>query len=404
MHHARKTLRMVTGTLSAFLVFLSAATAQTGGTTMIPDLLKEARQKLAPDRRTAVFDVRGEPRGDAVVLSGEVQSDEMKRALVKLFKDHGVKALADSLTALPQESLGERTHGVISVSVANIRYKPDHPAEMATQALLGTPVRILKKEHGWLYIQTPDDYLGWTDDDIQEMTPAEYASWVARPKIIVTAEVSSVRASRESGSQQIGDLVAGCILALKKSAGTHFAVEYPDARAGFVRKKDAAHLDAYVARAKATPKSIVATAKRFFGIPYFWGGTSAKAMDCSGFTKTVFYLNGVQLPRDASQQALVGDPVDTTGGIRLQPGDLLFFGARAKGERKERVTHVAISTGGKRFIHSSGHVRYNSLDPGDADFSEHRAQSFLRARRIIGAPESSGIRFLTHIPYYAGKP
>lgn len=404
MHRPLKALRLPAGTLAALLLFLSAATAQTEGTKMYTDLLNEAKQKLAPDRRTAVFDVQSEPRGDAVVLTGEIQSADMKRALMAIFREHGVKTLADSLTALPQPSLGEKTRGVISVSVANIRYKPDHPAEMVTQALLGTPVRILKKEHGWLYIQTPDDYLGWTDDDIQMMTPAEYEAWVARPKIIVTAEVSSVRASKESGSQQIGDIVAGCILALKKDARTHYKVEYPDARAGFVRKKDAARLDVYLARAKATQKSIVATAKRFFGIPYFWGGTSAKALDCSGFTKTVYYLNGIQLPRDASQQAFVGEPVDTTGGINLHPGDLLFFGAKAKGDRKERVTHVAISIGGKRFIHASGQVRYNSLDPKDPDFSERRLQSFLRARRIIGAPDSTGVRFLTHIPYYLGKP
>ena len=404
MHHRMKRFRVFAGTMAALLFFLGAATAQTEGTKMIADVLKEAKQKLAPDRRTAVFEVQGELRGDAVVLTGEIHSTEMKRALVALFREHGMKALAESLTVLPQPLLGEKTRGVVSVSVANIRYKPDHPAEMATQALLGTPVKILKKEHGWLYVQTPDDYLGWTDDDIQVMTPAEYKAWVARPKIIITTEVSSVRASKESGSQQVGDIVAGCILALKKDARTHFEVEYPDSRTGFVRKRDAARLGAYLAKVKATEKSIVATAKRFFGIPYFWGGTSAKALDCSGFSKTVYFLNGIQLPRDASQQVFVGEPVDTTEGINLQPGDLLFFGAKATGDRKERVTHVAISVGGKRFIHASGQVRYNSLDPNDPDFSEHRLKSFLRARRIIGAPDSSGVLYLSHIPYYTGKP
>jgi cell wall-associated NlpC family hydrolase len=263
---------------------------------------------------------------------------------------------------------------------------------------------VLKREHGWLYVQTPDDYLGYTDDNIVLMTQAEYTAWAGQPKIIVTAEMSTVRESTDPQSQQVGDIVAGCILALKADAGTHFEVLYPDGRTGFVRKEDAEPLDAYVARAKATPETIVATAKRFFGVPYFWGGTSAKALDCSGFTKTVYFLNGIVLPRDASQQVLVGEPVDTSNGVNLQPGDLLFFGAKAKGDRRERVTHVAISVGGKRFIHASGEISYNSLDPKDPDFSGPREQSFLRARRIIGAPESAGLRFLTHIPYYTGKP
>jgi hypothetical protein len=330
---------------ATLILCLSAASAQTEGTKMIADLLKEARQQFAPDRRTVVFDIQSETRTDGVVLTGEIQSIEMKRALLAFLKDRGVSGVTDSISALPQAALGEKTRGIISLSVANIRYKPDHPAEMATQALLGTPVKILKKEHGWLFIQTPDDYLGWSDDDIQLMTPAEYAAWTVRPKVIITAEFSSVREAATPGSQQVSDVVAGCIMALKSDAGTHFEVEYPDGRTGFISKSEAELLSEYLVRAKATQESIVATAKRFFGIPYFWGGTSAKALDCSGFTKTVYYLNGIQLPRDASQQVLVGEPIDTTGGINLQPGDLLFFGSKPRGDRRERVTHVAISIG-----------------------------------------------------------
>ncbi len=404
MHHSWNILRPLIGTLVVPMLCLVTAAAQTDGTTMIADVLKEARRTLAPDRRVAVFDVQGEVRGDEAVLTGEIHSADMKRALLGYLKEHGVTKVVDSIVALPQASLGEKTRGVVSLSVANIRYKPDHPAEMATQALLGTPVRVLKREHGWLYVQTPDDYLGYTDDNIVLMTQAEYTAWAGQPKIIVTAEMSTVRESTDPQSQQVGDIVAGCILALKADAGTHFEVLYPDGRTGFVRKEDAEPLDAYVAHARATPETIVATAKRFFGVPYFWGGTSAKALDCSGFTKTVYFLNGIVLPRDASQQALVGEVVDTSNGVNLQPGDLLFFGAKAKGDRRERVTHTAISIGGKRFIHASGEVRYNSLDPKDPDFSSGREQSFLRARRIIGAPESTGLRFLNNNPYYTGKP
>jgi cell wall-associated NlpC family hydrolase len=126
-------------------------------------------------------------------------------------------------------------------------------------------------------------------------------------------------------------------------------------------------------------------------------------MDCSGFTKTVYYLNGVLLPRDADQQAAVGDSISLPGGkIDLQPGDLLFFGSRATAGAKEHVTHVAISLGGARFIHSSTDVHTNSLSPDDPGYSEFRSASFLCARRIIGAGEPSGVRRLASIPYYRG--
>jgi gamma-D-glutamyl-L-lysine dipeptidyl-peptidase len=389
--------------LSGLLCF-TLASAQTEGPKMITEVLKEAKEKLAPDRRTAVFDVQARKRGKTVVIAGEVHNAAMKQALLDLLKKHRITRFKDSIVALPQPSLGEKLFGVVSVSVANIRTDSKHSAEMGTQALLGTPVRILKKEHGWIYVQTPDDYLGWSDDNIVEMTQIEYAAWVARPRIIVTADYASIRDFRTVGSQQVSDAVAGCIMALRNDAGSDYEVEFPDGRSGFILKEDAFRLETFLAGATASPASVVATAKRFVGLPYFWGGTSAKAVDCSGFSKTVYFLNGIQLPRDASQQALVGDLVDTTGGINLQPGDLLFFGFKPKGERKERVTHVGISLGGKRFIHSSGQVRFNSLDPNDSDFSAYRDNMFLRARRIIGAPESSGIRFLANIPYYSGKP
>lgn len=402
--HSARISRVLGGMIVFTLFCLLRATAQTEGTAMIEDLLKEAKEKLAPDRRTTVFNVQGETGSEGFVVKGEVQSRAMKEALLAFLKERGVVPQADNLVALPQPALGEKTLGVVSVSVANIRTHPDHSAEMGTQALLGTPLRILKKEHGWMFVQTPDEYLGWTDDEIVEMTPPSYEEWTARPKVIVTADYASVRESADGTGPQVSDVVAGCLLALKSETGDQYEVAFPDARTGSVRKADAAPWDAYLTKAKPTQESVVATAKRFMGVPYFWGGTSAKALDCSGFTKTVYFLNGVQLPRDASQQVYVGDSLDTSSEIDLQPGDLLFFGARAKDGRKERVTHTAISLGGKRFIHSSGRVRCNSLDPGDPDFSEYRLHSFLRARRIIGAQESSGIRFLTSIPYYAGKP
>ena len=159
----------VCGILGMFLLFALPGLAQDGGADMLSDILKEAKQKFAPDRRTTVFDIQPDPHGKIVVLRGEIHSIALKKELFAFLAEHKDFTFEDSIQTLPQPVLGERTTGVVSVSVANIRTKPDHAAEMATQAILGTPLRILKKEHGWYYVQTPDDYLGWTDDRVEMM-------------------------------------------------------------------------------------------------------------------------------------------------------------------------------------------------------------------------------------------
>ncbi|MBK7132617.1 MAG: C40 family peptidase [Bacteroidales bacterium] len=121
-----------------------------------------------------------------------------------------------------------------------------------------------------------------------------------------------------------------------------------------------------------------------------WGGTSSKAVDCSGFMQSVFFRNGLILSRDASLQALHGDHVSVSEGYSdLQKGDLLFFGTRD--EKGDHVTHVALYIGDSEFIHASSRVMINSLDSSRTNFSSFRKNSLLSARRILGAEDDSGI-------------
>jgi cell wall-associated NlpC family hydrolase len=398
--HRGPARRLFRGAACAFLL---AGCTRTTDTSMVDALLSEARSRLAPDPRTAVFDVKGTASGKTMTLTGDVQDAAMKEQLLRFIREKGGYTVIDSIAALPAQSVGEKTFGVIDVSVANLRTGPEHRAEMASQAILGTPVKVLKKKGGWYLVQTPDEYLGWTDDRLERMTKDGYDAWAHLPKLIVTAEFSWVHTSKEITSQHVSDVVAGSLLALKGSSGDFYDVEYPDGRTGFIAKDQSEPFGTWLAKAQDTPERIVATAKRFFGVPYLWGGTSSKGMDCSGFTKTVYYLNGVLLPRDADQQAAVGDSIDIPEGkMDLRPGDLLFFGSHAGAGKPEHITHVAISLGGRRFIHSSADVHINSLNPADSDYSDFRAANFLRACRIIGAGETSGVRRLAGIPYYRG--
>jgi cell wall-associated NlpC family hydrolase len=139
------------------------------------------------------------------------------------------------------------------------------------------------------------------------------------------------------------------------------------------------------------PQNLVETAGSFMGIPYLWGGTSSKGFDCSGFIKTVYYLNGMILTRDASQQFQYGIRIRRASfPDSLKNGDLLFFGSSGRG--RPRATHIGMYIGDSEFIHCSGMVRINSFDSTRANFSRFRRDSFLGVRRIIGAEYGKGIQ------------
>ena len=91
----------------------------------------------------------------------------------------------------------------------------------------------------------------------------------------------------------------------------------------------------------------------------------------------------MQLPRDASQQVQCGETIDTNNGFKnLKQGDLLFFGKKASNDKKERITHVAIYLDNASFIHASGEVKIQSLDPSSEIFAPERLETFIRAKRI----------------------
>jgi cell wall-associated NlpC family hydrolase len=165
------------------------------------------------------------------------------------------------------------------------------------------------------------------------------------------------------------------------------AVETSDGRKGYLERGLVADYAKWKATRTLTAGTVEQTAKRFIGVPYLWGGTSPKGMDCSGFTKTVFRLNGMELNRDANQQAQMGTDVPTGDDMRrLSKGDLLFFGQKASAERPERITHVGIYLQDRQIIHTPGGsgVRIDSFDPAAPNYNEGLVKSLVRARRIIG--------------------
>lgn len=371
----------------------------------VKSIIKDVKEKFAPDKRVAVINIEVEQPEKKIIIKGETNLPEAKNFLIKTLDAEAIK-YEDKIELLPSKQLGDKIYGVVNLSVSNIRTNPDHPAELSTQSLLGTPIKILKKgQWGYYLVQTPDGYISWLDDDgFQMMNENEWNEWKKSEKIIYTNEFGWAYETADIKSQHISDLVAGNLLKLLSEEKDFYQVEFPDKRIAYVLKSESERFDEWYKKLNPTGEDILRTAYRFMGVPYLWGGTSAKGMDCSGFTKTVYFLNGIILPRDASQQVNTGELIETNNGWEnLQAGDLLFFGSKANGEKKERITHVAIYIGDGDFIHASGRVRINSFNKAKPYYSEYRDNAFIRAKRILSSVGKNGIERIMDNDFYNVK-
>jgi len=165
-----------------------------------------------------------------------------------------------------------------------------------------------------------------------------------------------------------------------------YKVKYPDNRIGFIKKEASIIYDFWLQNLVSSKENIEMVAKKMDGFPYLWGGTSSKGMDCSGFTKMVYLMNGFIIPRDASQQINAGKTVDINLTFEsLEKGDLLFFGSKATADKKQRVRHVGIWLGNNKmeFIHASGNVHLSSMDAKQPNYDEMNKNRYLGSRRYL---------------------
>ena len=163
-----------------------------------------------------------------------------------------------------------------------------------------------------------------------------------------------------------------------------FKIEFPDGRQGYISKDEAKEYDTWLSNLSYNADSLIATSKTLMGVPYLWGGTSTKGVDCSGYTKTIYYLNGMVIPRDASQQVHAGKPIDSIADFsKLQKGDLLFFGRKATETTSEKVVHVGMWIGDNQFIHSSEMVRISSVDKDSPNYDAFNVGRYLRTKRLL---------------------
>lgn len=362
---------------------------------------------------------------------GRTCGQTCERAGGRTFGLAGGRTCAGGTAAVQSEGNPGR-YAVVNLSVNFLREEPDYTAELGTQALMGTVVEIKEEESYWRKVVTPEPYTAWcTEKGLVEMTAGEIDDYLAAPKYICTAWHSTLFSSPSEKSPKICDLVQGDVLrqvfrsgrrgnsgnyrnsekygnaypesGKKEKSGGRKAGDsgtgrraeskggfaeamLPDGTCGYVKASDVEDYSQWKATRVFSGENVVREAMKYVGVPYLWGGASPNGVDCSGLALLAYRFCGVDLPRNASQQARLGDMLKVRNGEdfvldSLQAGDLLFFGSwREDGSAK--VTHVGIYIGDGRFIHSSQVVRVNSLLASREDYYEN-SHRLLFAKRII---------------------
>lgn len=224
--------------------------------------------------------------------------------------------------------------GITSVSIAPIRASGSDLSEQVSQSIAGENVSLLEIGDGdWLKIKNlTDGYIGWSDRKqfVFNIEQTSTKCMLNHTMSIWTHEVSGTQIR----------LPAGALLDLNKTGDYLLAgdVVRPIERNIPLGDKHVGISDA---------------AMLFLNAPYQWGGRTISGIDCSGLSQIAAALNGVDIPRDASQQVKSGKGIDWD---MRSKNDLAFF------ENKQgSITHVGILTSMNTIIHASGCVRIDKL-------------------------------------------
>lgn len=304
----------------------------------------------------------------------------ISRAYEKMFHDvpnSAHRSFKIRVVLLPDRSVGNFKKGICHVGVAAVRKSNDSSSEQVTQVLYGEGFDTLQYLGNWLRIRLhADGYIGWvSSNQVTLFTQKEFDKYQSLPKVIVVEKVLPFFEKPDTHSVALREAVVGTQLAVMGNHKSFLEVRLPDGLCAYVEKSG---ISLSSPKKRYSRKNLLETARNFQGTSYVWGGRSAKGFDCSGFVQTVFRLSGIELPRDADLQFSAGEFIGKAFN-RMRQGDLLFFSSKG-----DKINHVGIFLGRHtEFIHSSGFVRINSLDPRRKNFNKRLFSCFVGACRVI---------------------
>lgn len=228
--------------------------------------------------------------------------------------------------------------GISRFNIISVRSTPSDKAELVTQLLFGETYEILdaSDDAKWFQVKLQHDhYVGWIDAKMHTTVSDEYYE-----KYVSTAHpsVKDVFTKIKSTFDEV-PVMAGAVLPFYDD----YNIQLAD-KSMYLSEEPVPY----------EPTHIIKAAYLYLQAPYLWGGRTHYGIDCSGLVQQAFKLCGKNLPRDASQQAELGDLVPIADA---KGSDLAFF------QNKEgKITHVGILLDNERIIHAHGFVRISKID------------------------------------------
>jgi len=247
-------------------------------------------------------------------------------------------------------------YGIATLSIIPLRAEASERSELVSQILFGETYLITEWQEKWVKVLTTyDDYEGWVSR--VQVTPLNNEDYLEMQshKAVLTTQPFTI-ANKQSDNSLLY-LPAGSILPFYENGSSWIGNEV-------FGVNDAGEPDA----------DLLVTATSYLNTPYLWGGRTHFGIDCSGFVQTVFKQHGLQLKRDASQQAEQGSVVDFLPAA--QAGDLAFFD-----NDEGRIVHVGIMLNHEQIIHASGRVKIDHID-GQGIYSEELKKHTHKLRII----------------------
>jgi gamma-D-glutamyl-L-lysine dipeptidyl-peptidase len=237
----------------------------------------------------------------------------------------------------------KKMYGICNLSIVPCRAEASDKSEMVSQLLFGEHFTLLAEQGSWVQIQHAfDGYQCWIDK--KQFLPVSEETFKELQDIPPHLTLDLVQVVSNKDSETLIPVIIGSSLPLYNG---HFC-NLQGNEYNFEGQVIPFHYNPD--RAK-----IIENAYTYLNAPYLWGGRSPFGIDCSGFTQMCYKLSGIRIPRDAYQQAELGETLSFVE--EAEEGDLAFFD-NAEG----KIVHVGIILKNNYIIHASGKVRIDRFD------------------------------------------